>query len=74
MKSTPLFSSPSYIKDFILYLATLESTIGMILVQEDETLQEIFIYHLSQDLVDVELSYAHVEELDLVAVHASQWN
>ena len=68
----PLLSPPDYNKDFILYLATSESTIGMVLVEEDESLQEHAIYYLSRSLVEVELSYAHVEKLALVATHIDQ--
>ena len=33
LSSTPILSPPDYSKDFILYLAASESTIGMVLVQ-----------------------------------------
>jgi hypothetical protein len=36
---TPLLSPPNYNKDFLLYLVSVESTIGMVLVQEDDTLE-----------------------------------
>ena len=72
LSSAPILSPPDYSKDFILYLVASESTIGMVLVQEDESLQEHAIYYLSRSLVDVELSYAHVEKLALAAVHTSQ--
>jgi hypothetical protein len=49
-----------------------ESTIGMVLVQEDDFLPEYVIYYLSQGLVGPELNYSHVEKLALVAVHAVQ--
>ena len=61
-----------YSKDFILYFAASGSTIGMVLVQEDDNLQEHAIYYLSRSLVEEELSYAHVEKLALVAVHIAQ--
>ena len=35
---SPLLRSPDYSHDFILYLATSESTIGVVLVQEDDKL------------------------------------
>ena len=38
-------------------------TIGMVLVQEDEELQEHVIYYLSQNLIDAEIRYSHVEKL-----------
>ena len=40
----PVLSPPDYSRDFILYLAASDSTIGMVLVQEDDSLQEHAIY------------------------------
>ena len=42
----------------------------MVLVQEDEEVQEHVIYYLSQNLIDVEIHYSHVEKLALATVHA----
>ena len=72
LSSTLVLSPPDYSKDFILYLAASEATIGMVLVQEDDSLQEHVIYYLSRSLVEAELSYAHVEKLALAAVHTAQ--
>jgi hypothetical protein len=44
---SPLLRSPNYNKDLLLYLAGAESTIGMVLVQEDDLLEEYVIYYLS---------------------------
>ena len=68
----PILSLLDNSKGFILYLAASEATIGMVLVQEDDSLQEQVIYYLSRSLVEVEISYAHVEKLSLVAVHTAQ--
>jgi hypothetical protein len=38
LTSTPLLQPPNYNKDFLFYLAILELTIGMVLVQEDDFL------------------------------------
>ena len=38
-------------RDFLLYVATSLETIGMVLVQEDEELQEHVIYYLSRNLL-----------------------
>ena len=46
-----------------------ESTIGVVLVQEDDNLQEHVIYYLSRALAKPELRYSHVEKLALVAVY-----
>jgi hypothetical protein len=48
---SPLLRPPNYNKYFLLYLAILESTIGMVLVQEDDLLEEHVIYYLSRGLV-----------------------
>jgi hypothetical protein len=71
--STPLLQPPNYNKDFLLYLATVESTIGMVLVQEDALLSEYVIYYLSRGLFGLELNYSHIEKLALAVVHAIQW-
>ena len=68
----PILSPPNYSKDFILYLAASEATIGMVLVQEDDSLQEHAIYYLNRSLVEAELSYAHVKKLALAVVHKAQ--
>jgi hypothetical protein len=47
LTSTPLLWPPNYDKDFLLYLVTIESTIGMVLVQEDDFLEAHMIYYLS---------------------------
>jgi hypothetical protein len=73
LTSAPLLWPPNYNKYFLLYLATAESTIGMVLVQEDDLLEEHVIYYLSRGLVGPELNYSHVEKLALAAVHVVQW-
>ena len=68
--STPLLHPPDYSHDFILYLAASESTIGVVLVQEEDELQEHVVYYLSCDLAGPKLRYSHVKKLALVAVYA----
>jgi hypothetical protein len=46
LTSAPLLRPPNYNKDFLLYLATTESTIGMVLIQEECILEENMIYYL----------------------------
>jgi hypothetical protein len=72
LMTAPLLRPPNYNKDFLLYLSTTESTIGMVLVQEDDFLLEYVIYYLSQGLVRPELNYSHIEKLVLEAVHTVQ--
>jgi hypothetical protein len=47
LRSAPLPQPPNYNKDFLLYLAVAESTINMVLVQEDDFIEENMIYYLS---------------------------
>jgi hypothetical protein len=46
LTNAPLLRPPNYNKDFLLYLVAVESTIGMVLVQEDDFLSEYVIYYL----------------------------
>jgi hypothetical protein len=68
----PLMKSPDYNRDYLLYIATSEEMIGMVLVQGDDELREHVIYYLSRNLVGLELNYSHVEKLGLAIVHAVQ--
>ena len=52
-----------------MYLVTSKSTIGVVLVQEDDELQEHVIYYLSCALAGPELRYSQVEKLALAAVY-----
>jgi hypothetical protein len=72
LTSSPLLRPPNYNKDFLLYLVAAESTIGMVLVQEDNLLEEHVIYYLRRGLVGPELNYSHVEKLTLASMHVFQ--
>ena len=72
LASAWVISPPDYSRDFLLYVAASMETIGMVLVQEDEELQEHVIYYLSRNLIDTEIRYSHVEKLSLATVHAFQ--
>jgi hypothetical protein len=72
LTTAPLLRPPNYNKDFLLYLAAAESTIGMVLVQEDDFFSEYVIYYLSRGLIGPELNYSHIEKLALAAVHVVQ--
>jgi hypothetical protein len=50
-------------------LAAAESTIGMVLFQEDDVLSKYVSYPLSWGLVGPEHNYSHVEKIVLAAVH-----
>jgi hypothetical protein len=73
LTTTPLLRPPNYNKYFLLYLVMAESTIGMVLVQEDNSLYEYVIYYLSGGLVRPELNYSHIEKIALATVHVVQW-
>jgi hypothetical protein len=47
----PFLWPPNYNKDFLLYLVVVESTIGMVLFQEDDSFSGYVIYYLSRRLV-----------------------
>jgi len=68
----PLLSPPDYSKDFILYLVASDSTIGVVLVQEDDVSQEHVIYYLSRSFTGPKLKYSHVEKLAVAVVFAVQ--
>ena len=70
--SAPLLHPPDYSRDFILYIAASESTIGVFLVEEDYKLQEHVVYYLSCALAGPELRYSHVEKLALAAMYDIQ--
>jgi hypothetical protein len=72
LTTAPLLWPPNYNKDFLLYLVVVESTISMVLVQEDALFSKSVIYYLSQGLIGPELNYSHIEKLVLAAVHAVQ--
>ena len=48
----PVLQPPDYTKDYSLYVATSLSTIGMVLVQKDESNLEHVIYYASKSLLD----------------------
>jgi len=54
--STPLLKYPYYGRDYLLYIAMSEETIGMVLVQEDYELREHVIYYISRNLVGHEIN------------------
>jgi hypothetical protein len=72
LTKAPLLFPPDYSRDYFLYLATSEYTIGMVLVQEDDARDEHVIYYLSRSLTSTEIKYQHVEKLALAAVQAVQ--
>jgi hypothetical protein len=72
LTKAPLLFPPDYSRDYFLYLAASEYTIGMVLVQEDDHHDEHVIYYLSRNLSSTEVKYQHVEKMALAAVQAVQ--
>jgi hypothetical protein len=72
---TPLLSPPNYNRDFLLYLASFEYSIGIVLVQEYDELQEHVIYYLIHALMGLELNYSlkNVEKMALETFHVFAW-
>lgn len=68
--STLLLQPPNYHHDYTLYLAAADTTIGMVLVQDDDDGNEHVIYYLGCNLLDTETRYAYIEKLALAAVCA----
>jgi hypothetical protein len=68
----PLLFPPDYNRDYFLYLAASDYTIGMVLVQEDDANDEHVIYYLSRSLTPTEIKYLHVEKLALASIQAVQ--
>lgn len=60
-----LIYAPNYQKDFYLYLAIADTTICMVLVQEDNGIE---LYYLCRNVNDTESKYSYVEKLALVTV------
>jgi hypothetical protein len=67
---TPLLFPPNYSRYYFLYLASSNSTIAMVLVQEDDSHEEHAIYYLSQSFTTTKDKYLHVEKLALVVIQA----
>ena len=51
LTSAPLLSPPDYGRDFIMYMAASDSSIGVVLIQEDDSRCEKVIYYLSKCLI-----------------------
>jgi len=66
-----LMYSPNYQNDYYLYLVIVDTTIGMVLVQEENGI-EYLIYYLSCNLNDTKCKFSYVEKLAFVAMQAVQ--
>jgi len=64
-----LMYTPDYQKDINMYLATRNTTITMVSVQEEDGIEHP-VYYLSRNLNDTESKYSYVEKMALVAIQA----
>jgi hypothetical protein len=69
---TPLLFPPDYSQDYFMYLAASDSTISMVLFQEDDSHDEHVVYYLRRSLTNTETKYIHVEKLALEVVQVVQ--
>jgi hypothetical protein len=72
LNHTPLLFPLDYSRDYFLYLVASDSTIVMLLFQEDDSHDSHVIYYLSRSLTTTETKYLHVENLALVAIQVVQ--
>ena len=63
---------PIYGKPLILYMSTIESSLGILLAQEDNDSKERAIYYLSRMLISYEMNYSIIEKAFLVVIFAFQ--
>ena len=64
-----LMYSMNYQNDYFFYFVVADTTIGMVLVQEEDGI-ECLTYYLSRNLNDIEVSYSYIQNLALVVVQA----
>jgi hypothetical protein len=69
---TYMLFPPDYSRDYFLYLYASDSTIAMVLVQEDDPHDEHVIYYFFQSLTTTKIKYLHVEKLALTVVQVVQ--
>ena len=63
---------PIYGKPLILYILATETSLGILLAQEDNDNKERAIYYLSHTLISYEMNYNIIEKACLVVVFTSQ--
>ena len=63
---------PIYGNPLILYISATETSLGILLAQEDDNNKEREIYYLSRTLISYEMNYSIIEKASLAVVFASQ--
>jgi len=61
--------APNYQNNYFLYLVVANTTIAMVLVQEEYGIEHS-IYYLSHNVNDMEVKYSYVEKIALAIVQA----
>lgn len=72
LTNAPLLHPPDYHRYYFLYLVASYATIGMVLVQEDDSRSEHVVHYLSRSPTKTRIKYTHVEKLALVAMQVFQ--
>lgn len=70
--NSPLLHPLDYYQDYFLYLAADHSTVAMVFIQDNEEGNKHVIYYISQNILDTETRYGHVEKLALVIIQVVQ--
>lgn len=68
----PILMPPIPGKPLILYISTINSSLGALLQQSDENGKECVKYYISQNLVAYEVNYNNIEKSCLLVVFSSQ--
>lgn len=68
----PILMSPILGKSLLLYVSTIEVSLGIFLAQQDNEGKERAIYYISRTLVQYELNYSPTKKACLALVSASQ--
>ena len=63
---------PIYGKPLILYISAIDTSLGILVAQEDNNNKERAIYYLSCTLISYEMNYSIIEKSFLEVVFASQ--
>ena len=63
---------PIYGKPLILYISAIETSLGILLTQEDDNNKERAIYYVICTLISYEMNYSIIEKAFLAVVFASQ--
>ena len=72
LANPPILMPPIYGKPLILYISETETSLGILLAQEDNDHKELAIYYLSRTLISYEMNYSIIEKACLAVVFASQ--